>query len=328
MKNLIFPENKQFAFTIIDDTDDAFLSNIAPVYDILHENGLKTTKTIWVYPPRDIQESKGDCLQNPQYLKFVQDIQLKGFEIGLHNVGSGGYVREEIIQGLEEYKRHLKTYPSIHVNHSYNKDNIYSGSKRFSFPLNLIVKKLYSQYDGFSGDSPNSEFFWGDLHKKYIKYARNYEIDDINTIKKISNMPYKEKRFDEYSNFWFSSTFAPNQWMFKHIVNRKSIDRLEKERGICILYTHLGYYQQFGKIDPGFKEMIEYIGTKKNGWFVPVGKILDFLIENKKQNFLPEYLPFFTQKRMEFHTLKTRIKYRYINKIDDFHFKKSDGYER
>jgi hypothetical protein len=328
MKDLIFPENKQFAFTIIDDTDDAFFSNIAPVYDILYENGLKTTKTIWVYPPRDNPVSKGDSLQNPQYLEFVKDIQSKGFEIGLHNVGSGDYVREEIIRGLEEFKSHFKAYPYIHINHSYNKDNVYSGSKRFSFPFNLIVKKLYSHYEGFYGDIPDSEYFWGDLHKKHIKYARNYEIDDINTLRKMPIIPYKEKRFDEYSNFWFPSTFASNQWLFNHVVTKKNIDRLEKERGICILYTHLGYYRQFGKINTGFKEMIKYIGMKKNGWFVPVGTILDFLIENKKLNNIPDYLPFLTRKRMEFHTLKTRIKYRFINKIDDFNFKQSDEYER
>ena len=65
MKSIQLPENKKFAFTIIDDTDDAFCNNIVPIYDILYENKLKTTKTVWVYPPRDISESKGVSLQNP-----------------------------------------------------------------------------------------------------------------------------------------------------------------------------------------------------------------------------------------------------------------------
>ena len=58
---------------------------------------------------------------------------------------------------------------------------------------------------------------------------------------------------NEFCNYWYSSTFAPNQWMFNHIVTKESIDRLEKEGGICILYTHLGYYHKNGKVDEGFQ---------------------------------------------------------------------------
>jgi hypothetical protein len=325
MAKFNFPNGKKFIFTIIDDTDDAFLNGIRLVYDLLHNNGLKVTKTVWVYPPRDINKSKGDSLQNLEYRDFIKGLLNKGFEIGLHNVGSGDYTRYEILQGLEDFKNQLGFYPSIHINHSYNKDNIYSGNKRFTFPLNLIVKKLYAKYERFYGDNPTSDYFWGDIHKKQIKYSRNFEIDNINTIKILPKLPYREKRFEKYANFWFASTFAPNQLVFNHIVNQKSIDRLEREGGICILYTHLGYYTQFGHIDKGFKEMIEYIG-KKDGWFAPVGKVLDFLLEQNKGE--SEYLSFFLQKRIELHSLITRIKYRYFNKIDDFHFKKSEEYER
>ena len=325
MRKYNFPEGKKFIFTIIDDTDDAFLPGIGKIYDILHKNGLKTTKTVWVYPPRDIQESKGDCLQKPEYLKFIKELINKGFEIGLHNVGSGDYRRPEIVEGLEFFKKELGFYPNLHINHSYNKDNIYSGSKRFSFPLNFVVKKLYSNYDDFSGDDPMSDYFWGELHKKHIKYARNLEIDHLNTIKKIPNMPYREKRFDEYANYWFASTFASNQWLFNNIVTKKNIDKLEQDGGICILYTHLGYYTQFGEVDKGFKEMIEYIG-KKNGWFIPVTQVLDFLLEQNTK--AGKYLPLLERKKLEFHSLKTRIKYRFLKKIDDFHFKRSNEYER
>jgi len=323
-----FPNNKKFAFTIIDDTDNAFCDNIKPIYDFLNEKKIIITKTIWVYPPRDIPYSKGDSLQNIKYLDFVKDILKKGYEIGLHNVGSGDYKRPEIIKGINEFNEKLGFYPKLHVNHSYNKDNIYSGSKRFGFPLNYLVKKLYSNYSTFFGDDPNSEYFWGDLHKKHIKYARNLEIDDINTLKKIPYMPYRDKKFDEYANYWYGSTFAPNQLMFNHIVSKKSIDRLENENGVCILYTHLGYFMKKGKIDPGFIKMIDYISSKNTGWYVPVGQILDFLNERKKNQNMPDYMPFVDRKILECHSLFTRIKYRYFIKKDDFHFLNSDHYAR
>jgi hypothetical protein len=323
---LKFPNNKKFIFTIIDDTDDAFLENIKPIYDVLNDNNLKTTKTVWVYPPRDLDNSKGDCLQRVDYVEFILSLIKNGFEIGLHNVGSGSYSREEIIKGLGEFKKILGFTPNLHINHSYNPDNVYSGIKRFGFPINWAIKNLYPIYHKFYGDDPNSNHFWGDYHKKLIKYGRNYEFDNINTFKINPFMPYKDKKYDMYSNYWFSSTFAPNQWMFNKLVTPANIDRLEKEGGICILYTHLGYYMQNQKIDKGFIEKIKYIGSKNTGWFIPVSQVLDFLIEHKKKNNIPEYLPKIVKKKLELKSIKTRIKYRYIKKIDDFHFKKSKDY--
>ncbi len=327
MNKIKFPNGKKFIFTIVDDTDDAFCDKIKPVYDILYKNGLRTTKTVWVKPVRDPKFSKGDSLENPDYLDFILDIKKKGFEIALHNVGSGDYKRSEILDGLNQYKEILGQNPGLHINHSYNPDNIYCGSKRFSFPLNMIVKKMYSQYNAFYGEVKNSKYFWGDFHKKLIKYSRNYEIDDINTLKRNPYMPYSDKQYEDYCNQWYSSTFASNQWMFKKMVNKKSIDRLEKEGGVCILYTHLGYYFKKGKVDPHFKQAIEYLGQKKNACFMPVTEVLNLLQENKIKNNIPEYMPFWFKKRIELHSLITRIKYRYIIKKDDYHFKQSYDYK-
>ena len=104
MKKINFPDNKKFIFTIIDDTDDAFLENIKPVYDFLYEYGIFITKTVWVYPPRD-EESKGHSLQHDGYRDFIIELKKKGYEIALHNIGSGEYLQEEILTGLEEYKK-------------------------------------------------------------------------------------------------------------------------------------------------------------------------------------------------------------------------------
>ena len=215
----------KFRFSIIDDTDDSTLENIKPVYDFLHNKKIYITKTVWVYPPRD-KQYKGDSLQRLKYLNYIRELKEKGFEIALHNVGSGDYTRNEIKNGIEEFKDKLGFYPKIHINHSYNKDNIYCGPKRFSFPFNVIVKNLYSKYSQFEGDIPTSNFFWGDIHKKIIKYSRNYEIDDINTLKVNPFMPYRDKAYEKYCNYWYSTTFAPNQWVFNKIVTKKIFSRV------------------------------------------------------------------------------------------------------
>ena len=40
-----FPNGKRFAFTILDDTDVATLANVRPIYRLLEEVGMRTTKT-------------------------------------------------------------------------------------------------------------------------------------------------------------------------------------------------------------------------------------------------------------------------------------------
>ncbi len=318
MKNIELPRNKKFVFTIIDDADDGTYSNTKPIYDFLYEKGLRITKTVWVYPPRD-ETSNGDCLQSPEYLDFILNLKEKGFEIGLHNVGSGTYYREEILKGLEEYKNLLGAYPKIHINHSYNVDSIYGGYKRFSFPFNWVIKKFYPQYSkAFQGEIHGSPHFWGNEHKQTIKFSRNYEIDQLNTIKFNPKMPYIDPDKTRYANYWFSATFAPNQWLFNHLVTKKAIDRLEKEKGICILFTHLGYYMQQGRIDPGFMEAINYI-SQKDGWFVPVSTVLDFLLETRSADLKITRLE---KLKLEFLHLLTRLKYRRFIKLDDYAFKK------
>ena len=323
---LKLPNNKKFIFTIIDDTDDCFYEKIEPVYDLINKSGLKTTKTVWVYPVKDHERSKGHSLRDEHYRNFIIELKNNGFEIGLHNVGSGDYKRKDIINGLNEFKKILGEYPKIHVNHSYNKDNIYCGPKRFSFPFNFLVKFFYSGYKNFSGEIVGSPFFWADKHKKYIKYSRNYEIDNINTLKVNPYMPYRDLKYQKYCNSWYSSTFAPNQWIFNKIVTKKSIDRLENEGGVCILYTHLGYFNKNNVINEGFRNMISYIGQKKTGLFIPVSETLDILSDNKVLYNIPDYLPPLFKFKLEYKSLMTRIKYRYFNKIDDYHFKKSDIY--
>ncbi len=317
--SIIFPNRKKFAFTIIDDTDDGFLENIKPVYDFLFEKGFRTTKTVWVYPVRDNENAKGDSLQNSEYLKYVKLLIERGFEIALHNVGSGKFYRSEILDGIEKYRDLLGVYPKIHINHSYNPDNIYSGEKRFAKLLRPIVKKIYPQYFGkFSGDIQTSQFFWGDKHKQLIKFARNYEFETLNILKKVPELPYRDKEFIQYSNYWFASTFAPNQWVFNHIINENAIDKLEEEGGVGIVYTHFGYYKyENGKIDESFKRKMEYL-SKKEGWFVPVSELLEFLLKNKKND---RYISEYRKLILSLSHLFTRIKFRKLLKIDDYYFR-------
>ena len=312
-----------FYFTIVDDTDDSTLENTKPIYDILYDKKIFITKTVWVYPPRD-KQSKGDSLKRKEYLDFIRSIKTKGFEIGIHNVGSGDYKRNEIIKGLEEFKAELGEYPKIHVNHSYNKDSIYGGYKRFNAPIKSLIRTMYKQYSGtFNGEEVGSQYFWGDKHKEIIQFSRNHEFDDINTKKYDPNMPYVDQKRSKYANYWYSVTFAPNQWVYNKVINKKSIERLDKENGVCVLFTHLGYFMQDGKIDKGFMESLEILAGNKNGIYMPVSNVLDEIAEKRVRQGGQKYpaIGSYVKFKMELMHLFTRIKYRTILKIDDYAFK-------
>ncbi|ODS09753.1 hypothetical protein [Vibrio scophthalmi] len=121
----------------------------------------------------------------------------------------------------------------------------------------------------------------GDIAKEKIKYVRNFTFDDVNTIKIDPMMPYHDKR-KPFVNKWFSSSDGYDVNAFIKLCSKKNIDRLEKERGACVVYTHFasGFVNENGELNDDFKKCIDYISTR-NGWFVPCGQLLDYLEGNQ-----------------------------------------------
>lgn len=303
-----WPNNKKFAFTIVDDTDNATVKNVKPVYDLLYKCGIITTKTVWIYPSRD--NFKGECLEDDNYLDFILDLIGKGFEVGLHNVGSGSFKREEIIKGIEIFNSKLGFYPSLHINHASNPDNIYWGSERYQFILKSLIKLIYGSKRTYKGSDENSEYFWGDISKNKISYIRNYTFNNINTLKMDPSMPYKDKSKDKYSNYWFSSSDGHTVQEFNNLITRSKTDQLEREGGACIVYTHFasGFVDKLGQLDKKFIKNIEYLSSK-DGWFVPASTMLDYLLLQKNNSYASRgYL-----MNLDFRWVLDRIvkKYRY-----------------
>ena len=103
---MFFPNNKRFAFSILDDTDDATLRNVKPVYDALREHGLRTTKTVW---PLDCPEGSriffaAETLQNKPYLDYVHELADDGFEVAFHGATMEPSRRERTIRALDFLK--------------------------------------------------------------------------------------------------------------------------------------------------------------------------------------------------------------------------------
>ncbi len=279
-RRIEWPDGRDFAFTVVDDTDGATLGNIKPVYDYLAERKIFTTKTCWAFPPKDAVY-KGSSLQDEDYVCYLKELSEKGFELAFHNAGSGNHTRDETLAGLELFRETFGHYPRMHINHGNCMENIYWGPNRFHQPIRSIYKKAAPKVRSYGHDEA-SVFFWGDACKKHITYIRNRTFNDLNTLKEDSRLVYPESGKEKYSNFWFSSSDGMNIARFRKVMARKNIDQLIKEKGCCILYTHFayGFVDRNGALDAAFCNAIDYI-SKQNGWFVPASEMLDYIKQDR-----------------------------------------------
>lgn len=281
---MLFPNNKRFAFSVLDDTDDATLENIKPIYEILRGYGFRTTKTVW---PLDCPEGSrlffaAETLQNKAYLDFVHDLISDDFELAFHGATMESSCRERTLQALEYLKKEFGTYPRLFCNHGHNRENLFWGCKRFQSSLLRqlfqIFKKEPLYY--YTGEREGSEYFWGDICKNYIRYVRNFTFYQLNMLKVNPEMPYHLPS-TKYVNYWFSTSDAMDVHAFNRLLTYERIDELEREGGVCIVSTHLGKgFVRDGKLNSDAEDILRYI-AEKPGWFVPVSTILDYLITNR-----------------------------------------------
>jgi hypothetical protein len=279
-----FPQGRPFAFTIIDDTDDSTVESVAPVYDLLEKLEMRTTKTVWVYPSRDVYT--GGSIADPAYCEWVRGLHARGFEIALHGVGSGSFVREEILRGLEIFRETFGDYPKIHVNHADNPDNLYCTPRdRLVWPfgaayllVSLVRQLARRRRRSYSGERPDSPHFWGDAASQHIKYIRNLTFNGINTRAYDPRMPYRLPA-QPYANYWFSSSDGHTVEEFAELLAPQNVSRLEQERGACIAYTHFASgFTAGGRVHGLVEERLSDL-ARRGGWFVPAGELLDHLLE-------------------------------------------------
>jgi hypothetical protein len=277
-----FPGNKDFAFAIFDDTDWSTLENTEPVYRFLVEIGVSASKSVWPLPEVWNARVRGSTLHDKKYLQFIRSLQNEGIEIALHNVRNHDSPRVLVERGFREFEDLLGSSPRIHCNHSTNRDNIYWGPNRLSNPavrLSYNIATRFSRRQHFEGHIESSPYFWGDICKERITYVRNFVFDEINLDRVNPLMPYHDAS-RPYVNFWFSSSEGDTVASFCKMLCEANQDRLEAEEGVCIMYTHFGkgFYSD-GCLNPEFKRLMRRL-SQKNGWFVPVSRLLDHLRTN------------------------------------------------
>lgn len=277
---IVWPEGKDFAFTVFDDTDAATLENVGAVYELLADLGFRTTKSAWIV---DGDPNKGThagrTCDDPPYLDWLRGLQQENFEIGWHGATWHGLRRGEVIAALERFAHLFGHDPRVGANHSEG-EGIYWGSARLSGVHAVLydVMTARSNRGKYRGHIPGDEFFWGDVCRQRIKYLRNFVFQDVNTLRACPFMPYHDPT-RPYVNHWFASSDGKDVARFTRRVSEANQDRLEAEGGACIMYTHFANgFVENGRLDSEFVRLLTRLAAK-NGWFVPVSTLLDHLLQ-------------------------------------------------
>ncbi len=283
-RRIQWPEGKDFAFTIFDDTDYQTVSNVSPVYNFLSDIGLRTTKSVWPTRGTAIPNVGGATCDDPEYLSWVIDLQKRGVEIGLHNVTYHTSTRQETADGLERFLELFGHYPYTMANHTGCKESIYWGRARISGFRRMIYDVLHMRQsrNEFQGHLEKSPLFWGDLCRQKIRFVRNFTFSEINTLKACPFMPYHDPN-RPFVNRWFASAEGPTVTHFNDMLCEANQDRLLAEGGACIMYTHLAVgFTEDQNLNKKFKLLMTRL-AKMNGWFVPVHTLLEHMANGRRQ---------------------------------------------
>jgi hypothetical protein len=280
-----WPDGKQFAFTVFDDTDEGTVENVGGVYSFLRDSGFRTTKSCWLVAGDPNQGTHpGQTCEDPDCLNWLLELQAQGFEIAWHNCTWHSLPREQIAAALEQFHTHFGHDPLSGTNHC-QEEGIYWGESRLTGARAWLYSLLtrFRNYRKYRGHIEGDPYFWGDLCRQKIKYYRNFVFQDINTLKACPIMPYHDP-LRPYVNYWFASSDGNRLPRFNECVAEAAQDRLEAEGGACIMYTHFacGFYQN-GKLEPRFQQLMTRL-SQKNGWFVPVATLLDYLLAANRQH--------------------------------------------
>lgn len=273
-----WPGGRRFAFSVLDDTDGATVRRIKPVYELLYSLGMRTTKSVWVFPSRD--RIAGATLDDPGYLAYVRSLRNRGFELCLHSVGDGSFSREEILAGYERFRVEFGAFPRIHANHSRNIDNLHWGAERFAWPVSVLFRILDRKAGahGYQGHLPASKHYWGDFARQHVDYVRNLVFNRTDTLACDPRMPYPIKGTQDAVNNWFSSSDGHTVDEFCRLIHPDRIRALERSGGACLAYTHFaeGFVDGSGRLNPLFEERMRHLASRP-GWFVPMTEVLDSL---------------------------------------------------
>ncbi|MEE2844895.1 MAG: hypothetical protein VX956_00295 [Gemmatimonadota bacterium] len=252
------------------------------MYEFLADKGLRTTKSVWPLAGKEVPRIGGSTCEDPEYLRWTLNLQAQGFEIGYHLATYHTSSRDQTLRGLERFQELYGQFPRSMANHSGCDEGIYWGFDRLTGYRRLLYKQWMRLHGrgAHRGHRKGDPLFWGDICRDRIEYVRSFQFSDINTLAGCPMMPYHDPG-RPFVNQWFASSEGAEINAFNRCVSEANQDRLEEEGGACIMYTHLASgFSEDGRVQARFAELMDRL-SRKNGWFVPVNTLLDYIVEQR-----------------------------------------------
>ena len=281
-----YPFGKTFAVSMVDDTDQATLAAIRPVYECLLQHGITITKTVWPLPP---VEPSGDqrsipdairytaTLDEDAYVDFCRMLQKSGCEIAMHTASGGNNIRGRTLQAYSVFEDAFQHSPFTNVMHGRNFDNIYWGKLLVEQGILSRAIQWFEPQD-FFGHEPHSKYYWGDVCKDRTRYVRSFETLHPDTLHFDPATPYHDPT-KPHVNWWFSSSNGVGARLYQLLAPVK-IRQLHCDRGASIIHFYsraVSDHNHSSQVDPRFSALCAYLGSVAYGWYVPVVTLLDRL---------------------------------------------------
>jgi hypothetical protein len=273
-----WPDGKVFAFSIFDDTDWATVDGVRPVYDLLRDLGLRTTKSVWAASGDQVPRIGGSTCEDLEYRNWTLRLQADGFEIASHGATPVTSPREAVRASLDRFRTIYGHDPLTLANHADCRESIYWGEDRVDGCSRLAYNALtgFRRRGHFRGHREGDALFWGDLCRERVRYVRNFTFSGIDTLAACPVMPYHDPR-RPYVNAWFASSEGADVATFNSCLSESNQELLETDGGACIMYTHFASgFVRNGKLDSRFVSLMERL-AQRGGWYVPVATLLDWI---------------------------------------------------
>jgi hypothetical protein len=272
-----WPHGRSFAFSIFDDTDNATVENVFPVYDFLSSVGVITTKSVWPLPSDGSESSWGQSLEDSDYLEMINLLASRGFEIAFHGARSGVNPRSVTAEALDAFRERLGHNPRSFAHHARNLENLYWGAKRCNIPVLKPLVRSASERPEFFGEVEGSEFYWADLCRERIQYVRNFGFRRYNIFDNSPNDPYHDPR-RPMVNLWFSTSYGLTPRNADELFSDGRLREWEETGAFVVLSTHFAHgFARNGHVSRSFGVGLERLASSR-GWFAPVSDILDHLV--------------------------------------------------
>jgi hypothetical protein len=279
IRDITWPDGKQFAFTVFDDTDFSTIETVGPIYRFLLDHGFLTTKTVWPLAPVQERHSGGGTLEEPCYRDWVLDLHRRGVEIAFHGATDHSSTRARTIAALDFYRQVLAQDARAYAMHATQTEAMYWGEARLDGSARVVyraLQRLMGYKTPSMGHVEGSPYFWGDLCQERITYARNLTFREINTLRRDPMMPYHDPR-RPYIPYWFSCSDGAHISRYCQLINERNQDRLAEEGGACIVYTHFANgFCESGRPHSEFFRLMQRLANLP-GWFVPASTVLDHI---------------------------------------------------